>query len=389
MGGEFYRRTFEAAAGSSPDMVVITSFNEWPEGSHLEPSAEFGNFYLDLTKQYVNGFKFGTGFPAPPPFNQAPAPAPSATTQPPTPISDSGSQNSESVASSPTPIFQSPTPISQPATPLPEPTASFQSPTPARQPLAANPQAEVQSFQPVLPTPTPLADGRIRYVAAPGDSFINIADRFDVSVDLLYAYNELNPATAVLQDGQVLTVGFTESYTGTRYIAGYPQARILPDGRVVHIVQVGDTLVSIAVRNELTLEELYQRSGLNGESFLQLNQQVLVARTPIAENVGGSTNVETATFVPTETPIPTETLTPLPTQPIAIVQQTLPPPPTSVPTVAQPTVPATSAPIVISPTVTPMPATDPVDPKQYLPLFFAGIALLLGAGGVFLYLGRK
>lgn len=55
--GNFYRSTWNAAMQSHPDLVVITSFNEWVEGSMIEPSATYGNLYLDLTREYAAQFK--------------------------------------------------------------------------------------------------------------------------------------------------------------------------------------------------------------------------------------------------------------------------------------------------------------------------------------------
>lgn len=56
-GGDFYRATWNAALATRPDMVVITSFNEWVEGSMIEPSVTYGNLYLDLTREYAAQFK--------------------------------------------------------------------------------------------------------------------------------------------------------------------------------------------------------------------------------------------------------------------------------------------------------------------------------------------
>ncbi len=52
--GDFYRQTWNAARKTEPDMLIITSFNEWLEGTQIEASTTYGNFYLDLTRQLVN-----------------------------------------------------------------------------------------------------------------------------------------------------------------------------------------------------------------------------------------------------------------------------------------------------------------------------------------------
>ena len=56
--GAFYRATFQGAIDSSPDWaILITSWNEWLEGSQIEPAASYGNHYLDLTREYSTQFK--------------------------------------------------------------------------------------------------------------------------------------------------------------------------------------------------------------------------------------------------------------------------------------------------------------------------------------------
>ena len=60
-GGAYYAQSWQAAMASTPNWVVITSFNEWPEGSYIEPSAAYGDSYIGLTAQYSSQFKSGGG----------------------------------------------------------------------------------------------------------------------------------------------------------------------------------------------------------------------------------------------------------------------------------------------------------------------------------------
>ncbi len=60
-GGAYYARSWQAAINSQPNWVVITSFNEWPEGSYIESSAAYGDQYLGLTGQWSQQFKSGGG----------------------------------------------------------------------------------------------------------------------------------------------------------------------------------------------------------------------------------------------------------------------------------------------------------------------------------------
>ena len=51
--GEVYRVLWREAIRAQPDWVLITSFNEWHEGSEIEPSREDGDKYLKLTAEYA------------------------------------------------------------------------------------------------------------------------------------------------------------------------------------------------------------------------------------------------------------------------------------------------------------------------------------------------
>ncbi|MCB0210572.1 MAG: glycoside hydrolase family 99-like domain-containing protein, partial [Anaerolineae bacterium] len=69
-GGDYLRQTWRGALASQPDMVIINSFNEWLEGTQLEPSASYGNLYLDVTRELVTELR-GSPPPAPAPLQVA------------------------------------------------------------------------------------------------------------------------------------------------------------------------------------------------------------------------------------------------------------------------------------------------------------------------------
>jgi hypothetical protein len=53
-GGATYGTSWRAAIASNPEWITITSFNEWFEGSTIEPSMSYGDLYLTLTRQYTS-----------------------------------------------------------------------------------------------------------------------------------------------------------------------------------------------------------------------------------------------------------------------------------------------------------------------------------------------
>ncbi len=52
-GGELYVRLFEKARAAEPDCILITSWNEWHEGTEIEPSIEERDAYIRLTRLYT------------------------------------------------------------------------------------------------------------------------------------------------------------------------------------------------------------------------------------------------------------------------------------------------------------------------------------------------
>lgn len=55
--GQFYRDTFDLALKTDPDWIFITSWNEWPEHSYIEPSELYGDQYLKITREFSEKWK--------------------------------------------------------------------------------------------------------------------------------------------------------------------------------------------------------------------------------------------------------------------------------------------------------------------------------------------
>jgi len=81
-GGAYFAQSWQAAIAGRPNWIVINSFNEWPEGTYIEPSAAFGDQFIGLSATYSAQFKSGgtvtvAALAAPPP---TPTPLPPPTT---------------------------------------------------------------------------------------------------------------------------------------------------------------------------------------------------------------------------------------------------------------------------------------------------------------------
>lgn len=57
--GAEYETNWKAATASKPDWITITSYNEWFEGTQIEPSVAAGTKYLDITRQQTGLWKNG------------------------------------------------------------------------------------------------------------------------------------------------------------------------------------------------------------------------------------------------------------------------------------------------------------------------------------------
>ena len=55
--GGYYASFWQGAIALQPAIVSITSWNEWLEGSQIEPSRSYGDAYLKLTKQWTETYR--------------------------------------------------------------------------------------------------------------------------------------------------------------------------------------------------------------------------------------------------------------------------------------------------------------------------------------------
>lgn len=332
-GGSFYQSSFNGAAASAPDMLIINSFNEWAEGSNIEPSVEFGNAYLDMTKQLSSAYKSGSV----------------ALTQP---------------------IAQA-TPDTGP-TITPTITATFgPSPTPLNTSTPTQTKAPTNTPTP-NPSPTPREDGAIVYEVVAGDTYIGIAETFGITLQEIYELNDRSPSSP-LTVGDLLIVGYGQSSEGLT-LPEFPGAVIRADGTAVYTVKEGDTPIGIAVRFGLELQELYDlNEGFDEDSILQIGQKLVVGRRPIPQEVGGSSDMPTVTASATKTLTPTFTPTIVDT-PSPTVEFT-----------------AISSPdIVYTTPISGVGLNPPSDGSLGLMPYIFGLAAILAiVGGLFLYLGRQ
>jgi hypothetical protein len=59
-GGATYDATWRAALAAGPAWVLVASWNEWHEGSEIEPSLEHGTAYLEATARWAAQFRAGS-----------------------------------------------------------------------------------------------------------------------------------------------------------------------------------------------------------------------------------------------------------------------------------------------------------------------------------------
>jgi hypothetical protein len=149
--GQFYRDTWQAAMDSGADWVVITSWNEWVEGSQIEPSVSYGNLYLDLTRELVAQFRTQAEALALATPTSTPLPSPTVAVT----ITPTATRTPTLTATSMSTRTPSPTAT---ATPKPTPTATATSTPIPTDTATASPTATPTANPTPTPTTTPPPD---------------------------------------------------------------------------------------------------------------------------------------------------------------------------------------------------------------------------------------
>ena len=152
------------------------------------------------------------------------------------------------------------------------------------------------------PTPTPPA----HHIVERGDNSWSIAAWYNISLADFLWYNGMGE-NDMLQPGDKVKIRLVEGE------APPPT----PTPQLAHIVQSGDSFWSIAVRYNLSLDQLLGYNGLTQDSFLGIGDEiVIVSPTPTA----------TPTLTPSETPVLQETAVPPSRTPFPTPQQFMPSP---------------------------------------------------------------
>jgi LysM repeat protein len=172
------------------------------------------------------------------------------------------------------------------------------------------------------PTQTPSAI----HVIAKGDTLGAIAAKYNVSVETIARANNITPTT-ILRLGQELVIPGVEDPAAAR-VTPSPSARLsaatavpapstlvaTKPASMVHVVEAGDNLGSIAVKYNVDTETIAKANNITVRTMLQIGQELIIpgitlpTSTPTLEPTPTATYTRTATPAPTPTRMPTSNL---------------------------------------------------------------------------------
>lgn len=229
--GAYYRESWAAAQATSPDMIIITSFNEWLEGTAIEPSITYGDFYLDLTREL-------TGYVAPPPV----------------PASDDQPSAAEASSVEGTDELTEPTEVTEPVISSSEPVDTT--------------EADIESLL--------TADGQLYqvYYVQAGDTIYGLAQSFGLSMQTLIDANELIDPDRLALDQRLLipreSIILAESFQ--------EEVEISVGDSIEYIVQPNDTLYDIAAEFEVTVAAIVELNQIVDPAFIDVGQVLKIPK---------------------------------------------------------------------------------------------------------------
>ncbi len=169
-------------------------------------------------------------------------------------------------------------------TPTPTPTSTPEPPT----------ETPTPSLTPTI-TETPTPEGPITYIVEEGDTLFSIAEQFEISLDLLLAYNPDIADAGTIFIGQELIIPASDAELPT---ATPLPGTLVPGQEIEYRVQAGDTLETIAAEFNSTAEAIAELNDIEDPNDIFIGQILIVP-------------VNIVTPVPTATPNP-NTATPTP-----------------------------------------------------------------------------
>ena len=133
------------------------------------------------------------------------------------------------------------------------------------------------------------------YVVQPGDNAFHIATIYNISMDDLIAYNDLENADFIFE-GQELNIPRCGQADEAATEAA-PQGQITPPaggqdaaptqrpavnaaGQTIHVVQAGENLFRIALRYGVTMQSIVDANGLGSQDAILHVDQELIIPTP-------------------------------------------------------------------------------------------------------------
>jgi LysM repeat protein len=146
------------------------------------------------------------------------------------------------------------------------------------------------------PTETPTPQGPITYIVESGDTLWDIAATYEVDILLLMAVNNLeDPGAIFVGQELIIPAPGTERPTATPL----PED-LLPGTEIVYIVEPDDTLISVAIAFNSTVEAIAEASDIEVDDLLATGQRLIVPVnivTPTPTATGG-TPTPTRTMIP-------------------------------------------------------------------------------------------